>query len=82
MAHAECYIKGEESNAKKRARDVKEKGSSGSERKNYDVPPNREGILAPPRPRVGLIQGAASIASRIIYKPPKVPKYPYCLGAK
>jgi len=40
MARPECYIKGEESNVEKRARDVKEKGSSGSERKNYDVPPN------------------------------------------
>ena len=28
MARAECYIKGEESNAEKRARDMKEKGSS------------------------------------------------------
>ena len=42
MARTECYIKGEESNTEKWARDVKEKGSSGSERKNYDVPPNRD----------------------------------------
>jgi len=41
MARAVCFIKGEESNAEKRAREVKEKGSSGSERKKYDVPPNR-----------------------------------------
>ena len=39
---AKCYIKGEESNAKKRVRDVKEKGSSGSERKNYDIPLSRD----------------------------------------
>ena len=42
IARAECYIKGEESNAEKRARDVKEKGNSGSERKNYYVLPNRD----------------------------------------
>jgi len=42
ISRAECYIKGEESNAEKRARDVREKGSSGSERKNYDIPPNRD----------------------------------------
>jgi len=42
MARAECYIKGEESNVEKRARDVKEKGSSVSECKNYDFPPNRD----------------------------------------
>lgn len=42
ISRAECYIKGEESNTEKRARDIKEKGSSGSERKNYDVPPNRD----------------------------------------
>jgi len=42
MAHVVCYIKGEESNAEKRARDVKEKGNSGSERRNHGVPPNRD----------------------------------------
>jgi len=42
MARAECYINGEEGNADKRARDVKQKGSLGSERKNYDVTPNRD----------------------------------------
>jgi len=42
ISHAECYIKGEESNAEKRVRDVKEKGSSSTERKNYDIPPSRD----------------------------------------
>jgi len=42
ISRADCYIKGEESNAEKRARDVKEKGSLGSERKNYDIPPSRD----------------------------------------
>jgi len=39
ISRAECYIKGEESKAKKRARDVKEKGP---ERKNCDIPPSRD----------------------------------------
>jgi len=42
ISRAECCIKGEENNAEKRARDVKEKGSSGSECKNYDIPPSRD----------------------------------------
>ncbi|XP_024626580.1 uncharacterized protein [Medicago truncatula] len=42
IARAECYVKGEESNAEKRARDAKEKGNSGVERRNPYVPPNRD----------------------------------------
>ncbi|XP_024626709.1 uncharacterized protein [Medicago truncatula] len=41
IARAECYVKGEECNAEKRARDAKEKGNSGAERRNPYVPPNR-----------------------------------------
>ena len=39
ISRAECYIKGEESNAEKRARDAKEKIPK---RKNYDIPPSRD----------------------------------------
>jgi len=39
ISRAECYIKGEESNAEKRAPDAKEKGP---ERKCYDIPPRRD----------------------------------------
>ncbi|XP_024632850.1 uncharacterized protein [Medicago truncatula] len=42
IARAECYVKGEESNAEKKARDAKEKGNSGGERRNHYVPPNRD----------------------------------------
>jgi hypothetical protein len=42
IARIECYIKGEESNVEKKARVTKERGNSGSERKNYYVPPNRD----------------------------------------
>jgi len=39
ISWAECYVKGEESNAEKRARDAKEKGP---EHKHYDIPPSRD----------------------------------------
>jgi len=39
ISRAECYIKGEESNAEKRAGDAKEKGP---ERKHYDIPSSRD----------------------------------------
>ena len=39
ISRAECYIKGEESNDEKRARDAKEKGP---ERRHYDIPPSRD----------------------------------------
>jgi len=39
ISRAECYIKGEESNAEKRARDAKEKGPK---RRHYDIPPSRD----------------------------------------
>jgi len=39
ISRAECYIKGEESNAEKHARDAKEKGP---ERKHYDIPSSRD----------------------------------------
>ncbi|XP_039687770.1 uncharacterized protein [Medicago truncatula] len=42
IARAECYVKGEESNAEKKAREAKERGNSGGERRNHYVPPNRD----------------------------------------
>ncbi|XP_024636363.2 uncharacterized protein [Medicago truncatula] len=42
IARAKCYVKGEESNAEKRARDAKKKGNSGAERRNHYVPPNND----------------------------------------
>ncbi|XP_039687900.1 uncharacterized protein [Medicago truncatula] len=42
IARAECYVKGEESNVERKARDAKERGSSGAERRNPYVPPNRD----------------------------------------
>jgi len=35
IARVECYIKGEERNAEKKARDVKDHNTNNSERKNY-----------------------------------------------
>ena len=42
MSRAECYIKGEESNAEKKARDAKEGGNSEADKRNYYPPPNRD----------------------------------------
>jgi hypothetical protein len=42
IAIAECYIKVEESNAEKKARDVKERNTNNSERKNYHPPASRD----------------------------------------
>jgi len=42
MSTAECYIKGEESNAEKKSRDAKERNSSTTDRQNYYPPPNRD----------------------------------------
>jgi len=42
MSRAECYIKGEESNAEKKARDAKERGNNRGERRNYYSPPTRD----------------------------------------
>jgi len=46
MSRAEWYIKGEESNAEKKARDVKERGNTNSDRINYyRLPPRDRGIF-------------------------------------
>jgi ElaB/YqjD/DUF883 family membrane-anchored ribosome-binding protein len=42
IARAECCIKGEESNAEKKARDIKERASRNSKRRNYQPPSNRD----------------------------------------
>jgi hypothetical protein len=42
MARAECFIKGEENNAEKEARDTKERMSGNSDKKNYYSPANRD----------------------------------------
>jgi hypothetical protein len=42
MARDECYIKGEESNAKKKAGDTKKRGNTNSNRRNYYPPPTRD----------------------------------------
>ena len=42
MSGVECYIKGEESNAEKKARDAKERGNSGGDRQNYYLPPTED----------------------------------------
>jgi len=42
MAKAKCYIKGEESNAEKKARDAKEQGNTNSDRRGYYPPPTRD----------------------------------------
>jgi len=42
IAREECYIKGEESNVEKKARDVKERTSNNSERRNYQPPIDRD----------------------------------------
>jgi len=42
MSRAKCYIKGEESNADKKARDTKERGSSGADKRNYYMLPTRD----------------------------------------
>ncbi|XP_024630733.1 uncharacterized protein [Medicago truncatula] len=42
MSRAECYIKGEESNAEKKTRDTKERNSLTTDRRNYYPPPNRD----------------------------------------
>jgi hypothetical protein len=42
MSKAECYIQGEESNAKKKAKDAKERGSTGADIRNYYLPPTRD----------------------------------------
>jgi len=48
MARAECYIKGEESNAEKKATDSKERKTN-SDRKNYYPPTNKDrGIFKRP----------------------------------
>jgi len=39
MLRVECYIKGEERNAEKKAKDVKERGNVGGDRRNYYPPP-------------------------------------------
>jgi len=38
MPRVECYIKGEESNAENKTRDVKERGSAGEDEINYYPP--------------------------------------------
>jgi hypothetical protein len=42
IARADCYIKGEESNAEKKARDVKERASNNMERRAYQPAANRD----------------------------------------
>jgi hypothetical protein len=42
IAKAECYIKGEESNAEKKERDVKERTTSNSEPRNYQPHTSRD----------------------------------------
>lgn len=42
MARAECYIKGEESNAEKKARDARERAPNNSERRPYQPPGGRD----------------------------------------
>jgi hypothetical protein len=49
IARAECYINVEESNAEKKARDVKERNTNNSERKNYHPPASRDWHLTESR---------------------------------
>ena len=42
MSRAECYIKGEERNAEKKARDTKERGGSDGDKRSYYPPPTRD----------------------------------------
>jgi hypothetical protein len=42
IARVECYIKGEESNTEKKARDAKERITTNSKRRNYYPPATRD----------------------------------------
>jgi hypothetical protein len=44
IARADCYIKGEESNAEKKARDTKERASNNTERRPYQPTANRDRV--------------------------------------
>jgi hypothetical protein len=42
IARAECYIKAEDNNTEEKARDVKERNTNNSERRNYYPPVNSD----------------------------------------
>jgi len=51
MARVKCYIKGEESNAEKKAGDTKERGNTNSDRRNYYLPPTTQETEEPSKDR-------------------------------
>jgi len=65
MSRAECYIKGEESNAEKKARDANERGISGADKRNYYPPPTRyRGTFKRQEKRVYIIDNFAPLNTR------------------